>query len=330
MPITPFNPVKHGFHFSNNNIEWKVLIFKQVALCGGMSYAAIDFYTYNIAVPPIKDAPALLTPLNAYILARQWKAHENTATRFLGAWVPLLGPILTPVTINNDQEYAKLQSLLRGGRPIPICVVGNGYGHHVVAHACNDTGPKLIKVYDPNQPDVLAQITQPAWNQIKISNSSKWYHSFFVDDGYHYNKPDVLQAEGNWRWCTKCQGLFHYDSGPHGVCPKGGPHEKGGVYHYTLQLQTSGAWKKCAFCDALFNFKSTSRCPVGGAHIANDNNIYDLSVASYGQEETNWFQCGRCRGMFWAGTSLGTCPAGGGHQKYTPFTLTRTEFLTER
>jgi len=43
-------------------------------------------------------------------------------------------------------------------------------------------------------------------------------------------------AQGGWRWCSKCQGLFYGGLGEPtgGVCPSGGPHVNANSYNYFL------------------------------------------------------------------------------------------------
>ena len=328
MTVTNFDPATHGFHFSNNHMKWEAIPFASgTVLCGGMAYAALDFWTYKLPIPPDTTAPPPGHPLNEYILNRQCTAHANTVPRFLLSWTP----IISAAVIANETEYGVLKSCLRGGSPIPLCMVGGPFqGHHVVAFACTDGGPKSITIYDPNNPKQLGAITFPAPNQVKNSLSAKAFHAFFIDTGYRPNKPNVVTGQGNWRWCTKCQGLF-FNGRTRGICPKGGVHEKGGVYHYTLQTQFGGDWKRCGFCEALYYNKGVSRCPAGGAHVAVDDQLYNLHRLAPGDLEKNWFECMKCQGMFWGGgSSLGVCPAGGGHRKGIDFTLSRTEFVMER
>ena len=41
--------------------------------------------------------------------------------------------------------------------------------------------------------------------------------------------PVPYQQQEQWRWCTRCQGLFH--GGTPGVCTAGGPHTPGAANH---------------------------------------------------------------------------------------------------
>ena len=44
----------------------------------------------------------------------------------------------------------------------------------------------------------------------------------------------LAYAQDNWRWCSKCQGLFFAGSPTKGVCPAGGQHSLEGSGNYRL------------------------------------------------------------------------------------------------
>src|SRR5262245_58981745 len=90
-----FDPVRHGFQFSNEYIQWKSWPWSGTQLCGGMAYAALDYYYDRLGIPADTKAPAIGTPLHTYIFERQKDAHLNTIPRFSGYWqwfVPIGGP----------------------------------------------------------------------------------------------------------------------------------------------------------------------------------------------------------------------------------------------
>jgi hypothetical protein len=51
MPDTPFVPAVHGFHFVNTYINYFVPGVTTSGRCGGMSYAALDFFFAGVPVP---------------------------------------------------------------------------------------------------------------------------------------------------------------------------------------------------------------------------------------------------------------------------------------
>ena len=315
MTNTVFNPPIHGFHFSNNDITWSVLIFKDKFLCGGMAYAALDYFLSQMTIPVDQTAPPEGTALHNHIFDRQVTAHVNSGPRFVGSWVPVFGPFINKLAINPEQEHQKLKSILSRGTPVPFCLVGNGFGHHVLAIGCNDTGPMAISVYDPNLPDKTAFVTQRASNDFRNTAASKPYHSFFVDDGYQRKAPPVLAGQSNWRWCRKCQGLFFFGNPTNGACPKGGSHDVVGSQNYVLSINQGNGqpnWRWCFKCEGLYfagNPGSAGICPAGGIHNGSTSGNYFLALDA-GSGQQNWRWCQMCEGLFFAGNnSLGTCPA---------------------
>ena len=150
MPSTTFSPAVHGFHFSNNDITWSFGPFKSKFLCGGMAYASLDYFLSGMAIPPDATAPPEGSPLHSYIYDRQLTAHKNTAPKFTGTFIPVLSPIFVGINeLNVDDEFAKLNSILITGRPIPICLSTVGAGHHLLAIGSNPTPPIVISAYQP-------------------------------------------------------------------------------------------------------------------------------------------------------------------------------------
>jgi hypothetical protein len=315
MAVTAFNPAAHGFHFSNNDITWSLLIFKSKFLCGGMVYAALDYFHTHMTIPVTRTAPAEGTTLHNYIFDRQNAAHVNTGGRFVGSWVPIVGLFVNKLSMNLEAEHTKLRSILRRGIPIPLCMVGHGFGHHVLAIGCSDAGPMAISVYDPNVPDKTATVTQRAEFDLRISVSTKAYHSLFVDDGYQRKSPPVLAGQASWRWCRKCQGLFFAGNTTRGVCPKSGAHDVVGSGNYVLSIHQGHGqsnWRWCFKCEGLYfagHPNSAGICPDGGIHNGATSGNYFLAQNT-GAGQQNWRWCQMCEGLFFAGNnSLGVCPA---------------------
>lgn len=44
----------------------------------------------------------------------------------------------------------------------------------------------------------------------------------------------TVRVQQNWRWCSKCQGLFQGDSAKKSVCPAGGEHDGSNSFEYIL------------------------------------------------------------------------------------------------
>jgi M6 family metalloprotease-like protein len=140
-----------------------------------------------------------------------------------------------------------------------------------------------------------------------------------------------LPAQGQWRFCSKCNGL-HYitsDTSPsYGPCPQGGMHV-GGTTPYQVVVNNGNApgqhgWRLCSKCQGMFfgPNQSGSQCPAGGTHDGSSSGDYSFvqnDSTSPGQQ--NWRWCQKCQGMFYAGTdqsgnpmfAAGVCPVSGQH-----------------
>jgi hypothetical protein len=129
-------------------------------------------------------------------------------------------------------------------------------------------------------------------------------------------------GQPNWRWCSKCQGLFY--AGLSGsVCPAGGSgHSSVASGNYSLHVTTADTqenWRWCYKCQGIFYAgNSGSVCPAGGAHVKTGGSTpsgnYILAVDykdAPGQQGWRW--CSKCQGL-WMGLKSGSvCPAGGAH-----------------
>ena len=87
----------------------------------------------------------------------------------------------------------------------------------------------------------------------------------------------TLQSE--WRWCSKCAGLFFNGNETKGVCPEGKEHDAGISGKYVLRVAVDaneatdtvqGSWRRCKKCEGLFYAGSSfeTHCPAGKAHEA--------------------------------------------------------------
>jgi hypothetical protein len=283
-----------------------------------MAYAAIDYFANNMTIPHHTEAPAEGTPLHTYIYNRQVQAHINTGAKFLGARIPIISSLLTPLSMDPDAELAKLVGKLNSGRPVPICMVAFGTGHHLVATGCNPTAPITITAYDPNVQEKTAMIqefTPPGFNLRRFMNSqsSRVWDLFFVDTDYQPMRPSVVAEQAQWRGCAKCQGLYFDGHATKGACPRGGAHGGLSVNYWLPQGSGGGQpnWRWCKVCEGLFFAGNSSLgvCPNNpNGHDASQSGNYFLTQGA-GPGQPNWRHCSACQGLFFAGAgSLGVCP----------------------
>ena len=134
-----------------------------------------------------------------------------------------------------------------------------------------------------------------------------------------YGMVSLPTTQPDWRWCKKCQGLFHGPGTP-SRCPAGGAHDGSSSAHYRLMFNSSFAygqdgWRWCKKCQALFfGGHQHGVCPAGGAHDPSASGGYTLVWESpYQEPQRNWRWCRKCEGLFHTGLGMGVCPAGGTH-----------------
>lgn len=194
---TPFDPEKHSFKFSNN-FETQIEIAGLYGpvfggLCGGMTYAALDYFLAKRQIPSQTFRPATGSPLHDYIFNRQLKSNEHN----LDKWSELF---VNPFGWRTDEFFNwgiqglkpgdrmnELKSFIDRGIPVPIGLFKDGDGgvgphHWVLAIGYNfgrykgDLGnfkeDFRIYVYDPNAPGrTLTLVVDPARKRYKYHES---------------------------------------------------------------------------------------------------------------------------------------------------------------
>lgn len=304
-----FNPSFHGFHFSNNDIQWSFGPISAKALCGGMIYTALDYFNAGMSIPERKTVPVEGEPLHKKIYDRQVDAHLNTVPTFLDRWT--MGRDIQP-------EINKLKNWLGASQAVPVCLFkGFGAGHHTLGFGLNESSPVTLELYDPNFPNKVSYLKQEAegWRH---SVSNDLWRGFFIDDGYTWKKPEIMAGEHGWIRCLDCRLL--YASGSNAPCPKGGSHNSQGSAKYVLNLNAGSGepgWRKCLKCKCLFDNISSPKggmCTDGGVHVPVDGKYYILGIDGVGQG--NWRRCVFCNGLFWliGGGIGGLCPGGERHK----------------
>jgi hypothetical protein len=149
----------------------------------------------------------------------------------------------------------------------------------------------------------------------------------------------ALAAQGGWRWCNQCQGLWYGFNGPSNKpCPQNPAalgHNASGSGNYTLPQRGAGGpstpdladqwnWAWCRYCQGLwYTANSTAGvCPARGAqgHSSQGSSNYGLytpvpgPLFPPGQDDWRW--CHKCQGLWFSfNRTAGFCPAGGGHSR---------------
>jgi hypothetical protein len=306
-----FDPRSDGFHFRNGSFHFHVGPAAFRILCGGMSYAALDYFYCGLDIPESKAAPAEENPLQKYLYDRQMTAHKYTIPRFLKSW------ITTPQA--DADEFQQIEMWLNRRQPVVICLYASFHGHHVLAVGC-DRSAKTIDLYDSNHPDTKVQIAYAdgVW---KHTPGGKVWAGWFIDWGY-YKEDWPMQPPLSWRYCRSCHGLFTTSFGAISQCPVGGRHSYNDSFEYFLPSSEDDGepgWFACEKCQGLYKPMDPDKptvCAEKGPHFPRKigSVVPKFGVSKGGFGEINWRHCVNCSTLFWHGnSSYGKCPSGGAH-----------------
>jgi hypothetical protein len=219
---TRFDPAVHGFKFANtfaNNMVTQLDI-RTDGLCGGMVYAALDYFNAERSVPQQNYEPTEGTPLRQYIYERQVQSLISN----LDKWAELS---VNPSGLRNDEFYRwgldgkpggridELRRAIDSGRPVALGLKGcneNCIGDHQVLAIGYDMGGYRgdmgagledfkIFVCDPNFPgQTMTLMAYPAAKQFRYAQRDargrrhSW-RSWFVNANYNATSPpDVALA----------------------------------------------------------------------------------------------------------------------------------------
>jgi len=172
--------VEHGFRFHN----WFVFDVRLSAglslgrvepgLCGGMAYAALDYYHAGIPVPRMRHAPAQGSPLSRYLIQRQLASNSPAALYRVLRWTT--GSIAALEHRMLTQELPALRQRLQRNEPTVLVLVRAPDLSHVTAnhqvvacgyHEDEAAGTMRIDVYDPNWPGeaitLSLELAEPDW-----------------------------------------------------------------------------------------------------------------------------------------------------------------------
>jgi len=142
-------------------------------LCGGMSYAALDFYKAGLPIPWLGEQgerPQSGSRLRGYLWRRQLQSFARDIDRFL-VWIVYLNWIPNwlkggPSWLSKEtrEEWDKLKAFIDGGSPIPLGLVRNTISpfdcHQVLALGYDELDDirRVIYIYDPNCPGTESTI----------------------------------------------------------------------------------------------------------------------------------------------------------------------------
>jgi hypothetical protein len=116
------------------------------------------------------------------------------------------------------------------------------------------------------------------------SQSGKYVMSFGETEAAEPSSPGTfgnVGQQGDWRWCSKCQGLFFAGHATHGVCPAdNNQHTTAGSGHYAMRNSgKQNSWRWCQKCEGMFFAGNASKgvCPADHkSHDASKSGNYGM------------------------------------------------------
>lgn len=225
---TAFAPTLHGFKFANRfkNLTG-VFDITTGGLCGGMVYAALDYYYAHKRIPQQTYMPAEGTRLQSYLYTRNW----NEIERNLHRWGELG---FNPAGARNREIFGwglqvgsgrlgEMMASIDRGRPIPLslqmcgddcaCRGGGGGrvdcpGNHVVLAIGYELGryrgiqgehPEDVRIfiYDPNVPGQTLTLRADATNawyfeEERPDGRDRRWRAYFADNNYSVSTPPTI------------------------------------------------------------------------------------------------------------------------------------------
>lgn len=223
--ITGFEPRQHGFHFRNDFVN---VLFDRAGLrlttygrCGGMAYAALDYYFAHRPIPLYEHVPECTSnatfhgtyDAGAYHLVHY--IYKRQIDSMVSIWP--FGRALDFVwyTIASEREVFhwtinteldRLTQYIQAGNPVPLGLIGVsdirriGENHQVVAYGYtrNQTANTIatVYVYDSNHPDQEVSLLLDTKHRCVQSSAGKTWRGFFVRDDYRPRSFSALPGGG--------------------------------------------------------------------------------------------------------------------------------------
>lgn len=216
--MTPFKPSVNGFSFVNSFVNDFIpaLDWRTGGLCGGMSYAALDYYYSHIPVPVQPFIPANKTPLYNYLYQRQTTSILSNVDKWTEVGFNPGGARDSEffnwgLQASNGGRIQELKSFIDRGNPCPLGMKGDGKeGDHQVLAIGYDMGRYQgnlgayetdfkIFICDPNWPGIIRTLVPDPSKKIyhyvdaKTPNGGEeTWRTYFVDKNYHVTTPPTL------------------------------------------------------------------------------------------------------------------------------------------
>jgi hypothetical protein len=215
--MTSFDPAVYGFKFVNTFEVEPINNVRMSGFCGGMTYAALDYYNARRPAPIQNFRPANGTPFYDYL----WGRQRSSVLDNIDKWTELT---VNPFGWRTDEFFnwglqatggGRLQELkteIDAGRPVPLGLFKPGNGgfgpHHQVLAIGYDGGryrgdlganKEDLRIYvcDPNHPGETKILRHDPANHIYYyegghDNTNEQWQTYFVNKNYHFTNPPTV------------------------------------------------------------------------------------------------------------------------------------------
>lgn len=214
--MTRFNPETMGFRFTNRfKTVTGLFDITTAGLCGGMAYAALDYFKSGISTPTQDYVPSQGTALERFLYDRQVTA----LTAHMDKWVELHG---NPLGARNSEFFnwglqgtgggrlEELKAKIDAGTPVPLglkSLSGDPSADHVVLAYGYDMGRYKgdlgaykedfkIFLYEPNYgARKITMIAKPDQQMYcYVENPDDCWRTYFVQQNYAPKTPPRIAA----------------------------------------------------------------------------------------------------------------------------------------
>lgn len=205
--MTPFTPSQHGLPFANDFPPHPILTVEMPflgkvnvgdassGLCGGMVFAALDYFLAQKPFPPDFNPPAPDSSLDKYLRQRQVDSVEPPMGMFKCFCWSIFGKSLLPWT---DRERFRMASLVQV-HPVPTTLITVktwnpkevARNHQVLAYGYEECEAGWqINIYDPNLPGDDGVMLMG--NESEITHPDYPVRGFYVSDYLPKGVPDAF------------------------------------------------------------------------------------------------------------------------------------------
>ncbi|MEO8450610.1 MAG: fibronectin type III domain-containing protein, partial [Gemmatimonadota bacterium] len=230
---TTFDPMMHGFRFINtfkNSFIGPPIGMVTSGLCGGMSYAVLDYFNTGRQIPIQDYRPANNTTIQQYLYGRQVTSLMQNLDKWGETSVNPFGSRTTEFfNWGINERLRELMSFIDRGVPVPLGLKGTGAGldhdHQVLAVGYDLGRYKLdlgnfktdvkIYIFDPNYPTkTLTFVPNPAgFEYYEVEHPANRWRTYFVDGRYASMTPPNVVTQVYPNDGLAHELLFEFDTG---------------------------------------------------------------------------------------------------------------------